>query len=131
VVARHLLEKLDQITAARIANAAYFDEQLSRIPQVVLPVRDSATVQVYHLYMVRCLGRDALQRHLIANGVDAKVHYPVPMHLQPAAAAFGYKRGDFPIAEAIADTALSLPVHEFITRSQQDRVVELIREFYA
>lgn len=130
VVARHLLQKLDHITESRIANAAYFDEKLRGIPQITFPEREPYIKQVYHLYMVSCERRDELQRFLIEHGVDAKVHYPTPMHLQPASLAFGYREGDFPLCEATVRSVLSLPVHEFITREQQDRVVALIREFY-
>lgn len=130
VVARHLLKKLDHITERRIAHATYFDEQLRKIPRVRVPQRESWVKQVYHLYIVRCEQRDELQQYLVARGVDAKVHYPIPMHLQPAAKYLGYKPGDFPVCEATVKSVLSLPVHEFITREQQDRVVELIREFY-
>jgi aminotransferase EvaB len=131
VVARHLLQKLPHITAARISNASYFDRGLSGIPAVRIPNRDADIRAVYHLYIVRCERRDALQRHLVSHGVDAKIHYPIPMHLQPAAAGFGYRHGDFPVCERTVSEVLSLPVHEFITTEHCDRVVTLIREFYA
>jgi dTDP-4-amino-4,6-dideoxygalactose transaminase len=130
VVARHLLKKLGHITRSRIAHADYFDRELRGIPQITVPAREPYIKQVYHLYIVLCERRDELQRFLVDNGVDAKVHYPIPMHLQPAARLFGYKAGDFPIAETTVRSVLSLPVHEFIGRKQQDRVVALIREFY-
>jgi len=130
VVARHLLQKLDHITNSRIANAAYFDVELLKIRQIKVPKREADVKQVYHLYIVRCERRDALQAHLVKNGVDAKVHYPIPMHLQPAAADLGYKTGDFPVCEATVKEVLSLPVHEFITQEQCARVVKLIRDFY-
>jgi aminotransferase EvaB len=130
VVARHMLGKIDHITESRVAHATYFDQYLSQIPQITVPERESDIFQVYHLYMVRCERRDDLQRFLVDNGVDAKVHYPVPMHLQPAAAYLGHRSGDFPVTEAISASAMSLPVHEFITREQQDRVIDLIKAFY-
>jgi len=130
VVARHLMQKLGHITESRIAHAAYFDRVLGDIPQIRIPPRDSSIKQVYHLYIVRAERRDQLQQFLVSRGVDAKVHYPIPMHLQPAAREFGYKPGDFPVCEATVKSVLSLPVHEFITREQQDRVAELIRSFY-
>jgi len=130
VVARHLMRKLDHITVRRIDNAAYFDAKLRAIAQIRVPEREPWVKQVFHLYIVRCERRDALQKHLVSHGVDAKIHYPIPMHLQPAAKPFGYRRGDFPVSEAVADSVLSLPVHEFITRDQQDRVVDLIQRFY-
>jgi len=130
VVARHLLTKLDHITQSRIAHAKYFDERLGQIPQIKIPAREAAIKQVYHLYIMRCDHRDALQKYLVAHAVDAKIHYPIPMHLQPAAAYLGYQRGDFPVCERIVGEVLSLPVHEFITREQQDRVIALIESFY-
>ena len=130
VVARHLLNKINYITKARVEHADYFDQRLSDVPQIVIPKRDSDVCQVYHIYSICCQRRSELQHYLIENGVDAKVHYPTPMHLQPAAEYLGHKKGDFPIAERIADNTLSLPVHEFITRDQQDHVIKLIRAFY-
>jgi dTDP-4-amino-4,6-dideoxygalactose transaminase len=131
VVARHLLAKLDHITESRRAHAAYYDAALRKVPQVRVPDRDPDCREVFHIYVVRCQARDDLQRHLLAHGVDAKVHYPVPMHLQPAARELGYRLGDFPVCEEVVSEVLSLPVHEFITRTHQDRVVSLISEFYA
>ena len=131
MVASHLLQKIDHITDARIANAAYFDRGLGTVPQVRIPPRDPRVKQVFHIYSVECERRDELQRFLIANGVDAKVHYPIPMHLQPAAKQYGYKPGDFPRAEALCKSVLSLPVHEFITTGQREQVVSLVKEFYS
>ena len=130
IVARHLLEKLDHITESRRANAAFFDESLRSIPQVSVPIREPHITHVFHLYIVRCERRDELQRFLLEHGVDAKIHYPIPMHLQPAAAHLGYAEGDFPVCEATVSSVLSLPVHEFITPEQSQRVVILIRDFY-
>lgn len=133
VVADHLLNKIGHITASRIANAQAFDRALGAIPGVTIPPRDADHVkQVYHIYSLRFERRDELQQHLIARGIDAKVHYPRPMHLQPAARAFGYFRaGDFPMAEAIANSTLSLPVHEFITEGDREATIAAVREFYA
>ena len=130
VVARHLLDKLDFITESRIKNAMYFDEKLSNIEGITVPARNDNVKQVFHLYIIQCERRDELKKHLCENGVDAKVHYPIPMHLQPAAKDLGYKAGDFPRCEAIVNSVLSLPVHEFITKDQQDKTISLIRNFY-
>ena len=129
IVADVMLGKLDHITNSRISNAQYYDQELSSIPQITIPKRD-ASKQVYHIYVIRAQQRDGLKNFLLANGIDAKVHYPIPMHLQPAAKSLGYKAGDFPMAEAVCDSVLSLPVHEFITRAQQNKVVKTIRRFY-
>jgi aminotransferase EvaB len=130
VVARHLLDKINHITEARVEHADYFDQELRALPQIIIPKRDTDIYQVYHIYSICCQRRSELQKYLVENGVDAKVHYPIPMHLQPAADYLGHKKGDFPTAERIADNTLSLPVHEFITRDQQDHVIKLIKAFY-
>src|SRR3989338_4067000 len=84
VVADHLLNKLEHITQSRIQHATYLDRALRKIPQIIVPNRESDIKQVYHLYSVCCEKRNALKNYLIEHGVDAKVHYPIPIHLQPA-----------------------------------------------
>lgn len=130
VVADHLFQKLPHITQSRIHHANYFDQYLSKITGVRVPHREKNVKQVYHLYSVCCNNRDALKAYLIKQGIDAKIHYPVPMHLQPAAAYLGYRKNDFPNAEKIANETLSLPVHEFITQSNLDDMIASITEFY-
>ena len=132
VVAQHLLDhKLGTITARRRANAAALDAGLAGIEGVTLPPRHPGKEPVFHLYMARFERRDELQTYLLSRSIDAKVHYPTPMHLQPAAAYLGHRRGDFPHAEALADSCLSLPVHEYIDSSHTDLMIRSIAEFYA
>jgi len=131
VVANHLLKKIDKITKSRIAHAERFDGLLRDVEQITLPPRPDDVIQVYHIYVVRAERRDELQAYLVKNGIDAKVHYPVPMHLQPAAKGYGYKAGDFPVCERICKSVISLPVHEFITDAQIDYVTKKIKAFYA
>lgn len=132
VVAQHLVDhSIVNITQSRINNALYLDEQLSNIAEIELPKRDKEKQHVFHLYMGLFERRDLLQFFLQQNGIDAKVHYPVPMHLQPAAKQYGHVKGDFPMAETVADNCLSLPVHEFITREQLDFMIEKIKAFYS
>lgn len=130
VVAQHLLAKLDHITASRRHNAAHYDQHLSNVTGVCVPMREDYVKQVYHLYCIQCEAREELQAYLIAHGVDAKVHYPIPMHLQPAANYLGYQRGDFPVCERLATKTLSLPVHEFLRKEELDQVIYLIKQFY-
>jgi len=130
IVGKHLLMRIDEITNTRIQNANYFDKHLSTIPQITVPVRLPNTRQVFHIYVIRVEQRDELQQFLIKEGIDAKVHYPVPMHLQPAAKKYGYGEGDFPLAETMCKSILSLPVHEFINMDQLEFVVDKIIDFY-
>jgi len=131
IVAKHLLKKIDHITDSRICNAAFFDRELMDVDGITVPPRAADAKQVFHIYVLRSERRDELVKHLIDHDIDAKIHYPTPMHMQPAAAAFQYKKGDFPIAEATCDSVFSLPVHEFITDDQRQHVVATIREFFA
>ena len=131
VVASHLLQKLEKITSSRINNASYFDRHLSHIKQLVIPKRESYIKQVYHLYSICAEQRDQLLTHLIKQGVDAKIHYPIPMHLQSAAQFLGHKRSDFPKSEQIAASTISLPVHEFLTQESLDIVIKNIEDFYS
>ena len=130
IVAKHLIKKINHITEKRIANANFFDEKLSSIPDVFIVPRYPRAKQVFHIYVIRSKKRDELRKYLIDNGVDAKIHYPIPMHLQPAAKELGYKEGDFPNAELICKSVLSLPVHEFITKEQREYVVQKIKFFF-
>jgi len=131
IVANHLLKKIDHITDSRIAHAQRLDRQLVDVPQITIPDRPRHVKQVYHLYVVRAERRDQLKKYLNENNIDAKIHYPIPMHLQPAAKAYGYNRGDFPVCEAICDSVISLPVHEFVTDKDIDYMVFKIMDFYA
>ena len=130
IVGKHLMMRVNEITDARIRHANWLDEHLNIIPEISIPIRPPRTTQVFHIYVIKVKQRDELQQFLIKNGIDAKVHYPIPMHLQPAAKKYGYKKGDFPIAEATCDSVISLPVHEFITIDQLEFIAEKISEFY-
>ncbi|OGT36814.1 MAG: pyridoxal-5'-phosphate-dependent protein [Gammaproteobacteria bacterium RIFCSPHIGHO2_12_FULL_38_14] len=131
VVGDHLLSKINHITDSRIQNAVYLDQGLAEIPEISIPKREPEIKQVYHLYSICCQNRDALKAYLIKHGIDAKVHYPIPMHLQPAAKVYGYKSGDFPITEKVCAETLSMPVHEFIAKNELNYMIKTIKEFYA
>ena len=131
VVANYKLKnKLNNITRKRIKNALRFDQVFKNNPNVKTVKRFSHYKEVYHLYHINVKKRDKLQQYLIKNGVDAKVHYPIPIHLQDAAKYLKYKKGDFPVAEQMANTSMSLPVHEFIKEKQIKYVANLINDFY-
>ena len=124
VVANHLLLKLPNLTKKRINNAHMLDIMLSEIKQISLPIRSKEINEVFHLYCFQAENRNELAEFLISNGIDAKKHYPIPMHLQKAATYLGYKKGDFPIAERLADSTISLPVHEFVSPEQIPRLAD-------
>ena len=122
--------KLNNITNKRIKNATMLDKLLSKNENVTTVKRLKHLKEVFHLYHINVKKRDLLQKYLIKNNIDAKVHYPIPIHLQKAAKYLKYKKGDFPIAEKMANTSLSLPVHEFIDERHIKHMVHYINKFY-
>jgi dTDP-4-amino-4,6-dideoxygalactose transaminase len=118
------------ITDARIANAQRYDAAFSELPYITVPPRDPRVREVYHTYVLQVEDRDDLLAHLVKCGVEAKIHYPIPVHLQPAARYLGYKHGDFPVTEAQAGRIITLPVHQHLTREQVDYVIGRVWQFY-
>jgi dTDP-4-amino-4,6-dideoxygalactose transaminase len=123
------LRHLPAWTAQRRARARHYDHLLQGLPDVQcleeLPDRQA----VYHLYVVRVPEREALQRQLMDAGIETGVHYPIPLHVQPAYAWLGYARGDFPVAEQLAAEVLSLPMFPQLTTEQQERVATTVRRY--
>ena len=108
----------------------YLDNKLSGISEITLPQRDSNLKEVFHLYMFRAKNRDELQQFLVSKNIDAKVHYPIPMHLQEAAKKYGYAEGDFPLCEKAGKSVISFPVHEFVSKDDLDEIVHQVKSFY-
>ena len=131
VVANHLLKKLKNITKKRIFNSTYLDKKLSLFKDIQLIQREKNSTEVFHLYCLRVKNKKKeITKNLIKNGIDVKVHYPIPMHLQPAAKELGYKKGSFPVTEKIASVTISLPVHEFITKTNLDKIISVFKKVY-
>ena len=126
VVLRAKLARLDEWNAARRRAAVRYDELLSGLPGVRLPVTQAGNEHVWHLYVVRVPERDRCLAAMAAAGIPVAIHYPTPIHLTGAFAGLGHGPGDFPVAEAAADEILSLPMHPHLTAGQQERVAEAL-----
>ncbi|MFN8923793.1 MAG: DegT/DnrJ/EryC1/StrS family aminotransferase [Sphingobacteriia bacterium] len=124
------LEKLNEWNAARQEIARFYTQALSDVAEVVLPATATGSSHVFHLYVIRTARRDALQQHLQEQGIQTLIHYPVPPHLQQAYQNLGYRRGDFPVAEELASSCLSLPIYPGLPQEQQSYVVDQIRSFF-
>ena len=131
VVGKWILRQIGDIIAGRIAAAAYYDTGLKDIPQVRIPTRQAHTKHVYLLYILFVEDRDALLQHCLAEGIEAKIHYPIPLHLQDALRPLGYKPGDFPVTERHCRETISFPVDQHLSRAEQDHVIETVRNFYS
>jgi dTDP-4-amino-4,6-dideoxygalactose transaminase len=120
-ILRVKLRRLEAWTEARRARAAEYDGLLGD-SGVILPQAMADSRHVYCLYTIRAENRDSLQKGLEAAGIQTAVHYPLPIHLMPAYADRRYKIGDFPVAEASANTVLSLPLHSHLSAAQVEEV---------
>jgi dTDP-4-amino-4,6-dideoxygalactose transaminase len=125
-ILRVKLRHLDGWTEARRTHARGYDSLLADAG-LVTPAERPWARHVYHIYAVRTRARDALQRTLHANGVQSGIHYPVPVHLQPAYADLGYRAGQFPQAERAAAEVLSLPMYPELSRTQREMVGAVMR----
>lgn len=124
------LRRLDAWNEARESTADLYRSRLEN-SGVELPKAEAPGRHVYHLFVVRCDERDALRAHLGERGIETGIHYPVPLHMQPALESLGYARGDFPNAERLATRSLSLPMFPEMTAEDVDSVCSAIDEFYA
>ena len=131
IVASHILLTVDETVEARIKNAEILDKGLKELaPFVKVPPRPKGYRETFSLYMARFTKRDQLLNYLIDHGIEAKIHYPVPLHLQEAAKDLGYKPGDFPVSETYGNEILTLPAHQFISKDLLEYTISVIEKFY-
>lgn len=124
------LPQLDADNARRAAIAVRYSAGLVNIPDLGLPMVPDAADPVWHLYVVRTPGRDALQAFLRDRGIATLIHYPIPPHIQACYADLGYGEGSFPISEAMHREVLSLPIGPTMTDDAVDLTIEAVTEFY-
>jgi dTDP-4-amino-4,6-dideoxygalactose transaminase len=97
---------------------------------VQIPERWNHNLETFSLYMILVADRDNLMKYLIHNGVEAKIHYPMPLHLQPAAQKLGLNTRVLPVAEKQAGNLLTIPIHQYLKSNQLEYVSQLIHSFY-
>ncbi len=124
------LDALEGWSKARRANAQYYDEHLAGIPQIRTPYISPEAVTIYNQYTLVCEKRDELLKYLQGKDIGCAVYYPLPLHLQECFASLGYKQGDIPVAEEMANKVLSIPIYPELTTEQKQYVCDSIREFY-
>lgn len=127
------LKYLNEWTEKRRRAANRYKDLLKDIKEITLPEEMSYAKHVYHLFVIKTANiqeRDELSVYLNLKGVATGLHYPVPLHLQECFNDLGYKKGDFPVSEELADCALSLPMFAEITEEQQQYIYSMISEYY-
>ena len=124
------LKHFDKHIRSRQKAASYYDEHLDEIEGLKIPARATYSTHTFHQYTIQTEKRDELQQYLSYRGIPAMVYYPGAIHLQDAYKYLGYKKGDFPNAEKLADTVLSLPMHTELIEEQLEYIVNSIKEFF-
>ncbi|MFA5410467.1 MAG: DegT/DnrJ/EryC1/StrS family aminotransferase [Candidatus Omnitrophota bacterium] len=128
-VLRVKLKYLDLWNRKRQENAGYFNRYL-RSAKVKIPYLPAYTTHIYHQYVLRLHGSNVkLTEHLRAKGIDARVYYPLPLHLQRCFKYLGYKKADFPESEKASCQTLAIPVYPDLSRGEMDYIITAIKEF--
>ncbi len=134
------LKHLNDWTNGRRKVAAKYKDGLKDLKEIILPKEMPYAKHVYHLFVIQVNGtslekanqlRDKLKDYLTEKGISVGLHYPVPLHQQKCFEGLGYKKGDFPITEKLAETGLSLPMYPELTDEQINYVVDNIRKFFS
>ena len=126
-VLRVKLRYLEQWNAARQAHAHIYSEQLQGIVEAV-PIVQPGVSHVYYVYVVRVGERDQFRKFLEQEGIATGIHYPIPIHLQPACARYGYRRGMLPVTEDVAERIVSLPMYPELNTEQIQRVINAVKK---
>ena len=124
------LPHLESWSAARRANAAYYDAAFADVTEITTPFIDPANTSIYNQYTIRVAARDALQLFLKEKGIGNAVYYPLSLHQQACFSHLGYSEGAFPESERASKQVLSLPVYPELSGAQRDEVVAVVRSYY-
>lgn len=123
------LKKLKEWNAKRLENARLYNQLLDGLPPVTPKIFPEFN-HIFHLYVVRVNNRDKLSEYLSKAGIATQMHYPIPIHLQPAYKPLGYKKGEFPIAEKLSSEILSLPMFPELKKNEIKYICKKIKDFY-
>ncbi|MGH8222076.1 MAG: DegT/DnrJ/EryC1/StrS family aminotransferase [Woeseiaceae bacterium] len=131
VVGKWIVKQTRWIVEERAKKAAYYDARFKDVRGVRIPPRNPKTKHVYLLYILFAERRDELVKYCIERGIEAKVHYPIPLYRQKALAHLGYKAGAFPVSDRHALECITFPVDQHLTDAEQGYVVQTVRNFYS
>lgn len=130
IVGNWLVGETQDITTKRITNAEYYDKNFKKIPQIKIPPRIKNMKIVYHLYIIFADKRDELLNYCQKKGIEAKVHYPIPLYQQKGLKKYCLKKGQFPVTDEHSKKIITFPVDQHLKKEQLDYVIETVREFY-
>ena len=130
VVGNWLLPSARSISNQRIKNANYLDRKLSKINEIIIPPRPKNFRIVYHLYIVFSEKRDELYKYCLKKGIEAKIHYPVPIYRQEAYKYLKHKKGDFKVSDEHAKKIISFPCDQHLSKKQLKYIAETVKSFY-
>lgn len=130
VVGNWILPQAKSISEKRIANANFLDNGFSDIPEIEIPPRPNDFRLVYHLYIVFAEDRDGLLDYCLQKGIEAKIHYPIPIYRQPALKFLGNKEGDFPVADSHANRIITFPCDQHLEHRHLKYIIESVSEYY-
>ncbi len=131
VVGKWIVQQTPWIVEERAKKAAHYDAGLTGVPGITVPKRNPRTRNVYLLYMVFADRRDELLAYCLDAGIEAKVHYPIPLYQQEALAHLGHAAGAFPVTDRHAKSLISFPVDQHLSTAEQDYVIDVVKTFYA
>ena len=130
VVGNWLIPQTEMIAQKRIENAAYYDKHWESLPNITIPPRPADYRIVYHLYIVFAEHRNELMEYCLDEGIEAKVHYPVPIYRQPALSHLGYQAGDYPVTDSHTHKIITFPCDQHLSREEMDFVIKTVKDFY-
>ena len=129
-ILKYRIKSLNKISEKRRENANFYRLELNS-SKIFIPIDHELEFNTYHTFVIQVSDRDGLRSHLTNSGVETSIHYPIPIHLQPAANFLGHVMGDFPNTEEQANKILTLPINQFITRDHIVKISSLINKYYA
>jgi len=127
-ILNYRLGKLEHVTNKRRANAKKYFEGVSQ-KKIFIPKEQTYEYNTYHTFVIQTSFRDELKEHLLRSNIGTAIHYPIPIHLQPASKNLGYKKGDFPVTEKQSKQILTLPINQSLSNDDVERIIIKINEF--
>ena len=127
-ILNYRLKNLNNVIARRRKNVELYKKYLD-LQKIFIPAEKKYQFNSYHTFVIQVDKRDELKNYLKKNNIATAIHYPVPIHLQPASKSLGYKEGDLPVTEKQAKEILSLPINQYLSESDLERIISKINDF--